>query len=487
MAEGFKDQTEITDVYFKQDKQNFSTGGYKVTTIGKNAFAGTTSLTGVLQLPRTITSIGDNAFAVSTPSTISQVVMGANGHKDAPVSLSVGSNIFSGRTINELHILGNFVSKTTFTSGTASFGAADITKLYYYGDGVNSDNVSEDFYDFMTAWSGKEGGTIGDNLFLPSDGIEGFVKSCKANSHQDWIPSVVRSLTFDHVMSGLGTFTFLLYSNNSKKSKGPQLGLHKVKLSAGVTDLKMDIKSNLDWEPDLMPTETNLSADISMIASNAFAGNDELRSITIIPADAITINGDAFAGAKGLRYIDFSQSELFTVVNDYTLSRISDKTNDTNTPYQYTKTTDTYDYNIVNTHPFGGLPAYTLVFLPTNINSYPSGSTETETVYKTDGTQPQTSSGLSTRTLCLKIPTTTATSATTSVSTTLLPSTTRRLQTRSTVGIPSSIPTSSLPPTASSIASSRKVSPHRCACLFSPLPQAMANSTPTSQTTISIS
>ena len=52
---GFKDQTGITDVYFKQDKQN---SGYKITTIGKKAFAGT-GLTGVLQLPRTITNFGD--------------------------------------------------------------------------------------------------------------------------------------------------------------------------------------------------------------------------------------------------------------------------------------------------------------------------------------------------------------------------------------------------------------------------------------------
>ena len=64
---GFKDQTGITDVYFKQDKQN---SGYKITTIGKKAFAGT-GLTGVLQLPRTITNFGDSAFYVSTTSTIS--------------------------------------------------------------------------------------------------------------------------------------------------------------------------------------------------------------------------------------------------------------------------------------------------------------------------------------------------------------------------------------------------------------------------------
>lgn len=376
---GFKDQTGISDVYFKQDKQNSE---YKITTIGKKAFAGT-GLTGVLQLPRTITSFGDSAFYVSTPSTISQVVIGANGMANAPTSLTVGADIFKGRTITRLDILGNFVSKTNFTSGTASFGETAITNLYYYGDGLNSEQVSEDFYDFMAAWTGKKGGTIGENLYLPSDGIKGFVEQCKKNSHQDWIPAIVHSLSFDHVMSGLGTFSFLLYSNTTANG-GPQLALYKVKLDDGVTDLKMDInKDNDNWEPDLMPTETNLSADISMIASNAFAGNDELRSITIVPNDIITINGDAFAGAKGLRYVDLSSSDKFTVVKDYTLSRLPTTTLGT-IPYRYTKSTDRYDYNLVDTNPFGGLPAYTLVFLPTNIKPYSSWSTEK--VYKTDGT-----------------------------------------------------------------------------------------------------
>lgn len=376
---GFKDQTGITDVYFTQDKQN---SGYKITTIAKDAFAGTTGLTGVLQLPRTITNFGDSAFYVSTPSTISQVVIGANG--DEPKSLTVGAGIFNGRTITELDILGNFVSKKTFSGDMASFGGTAITNLYYYGDGLNSDKtVSQDFYDFMVAWT-KVGGTIGENLYLPSDGIKGFVEKCKANSHQDWIPEIVHSLSFDHEMSGLGTFSFLLYSNTIANG-GPQLALRKVKLADGVTDLKMDIKNdNLKWEPDLMPTETNLSANISMIASNAFAGNDELQSITIIPKDAITINGDAFAGAKGLRYVDLSSSDEFTLVKDYTLSRLPTTALGT-IPYRYTKSTDSYDYNLVDTNPFGGLPAYTLVFLPTNIKKLdPSGSTET--VYKTDGT-----------------------------------------------------------------------------------------------------
>ena len=381
---GFKDQTGITDVYFKQDKKNFLSGGYKITTIKKDAFAGTTGLTGVLQLPRTITSFGDNAFGVSTPSTISQVVIGANGMPKEPTSLTVGADIFKGRTITRLDILGNFVSKTYFTSGTASFGETAITNLYYYGDGLNSENVSEDFYDFMAAWTGQKGVMIGENLYLPSDGIKDFVEKCKANSHQDWIPEIVNSLSFDHEMSGLGTFSFLLYSNTIANG-GPQLALRKVKLADGVTDLKMDIKNdNLKWEPDLMPTETNLSANISMIASNAFAGNDELQSITIIPKDAITINGDAFAGAKGLRYVDLSSSDEFTLVKDYTLSRLPTTALGT-IPYRYTKSTDSYDYNLVATNPFGGLPAYTLVFLPTNIKKLdPSGSTET--VYKTDGT-----------------------------------------------------------------------------------------------------
>ena len=377
---GFKDQTGITDVYFKQDKQN---SGYKITTIGKKAFA-STGLTGVLQLPRTITNFGDSAFYVSTPSTISQVVIGANGKTDEPKGLTVGVDIFKGRTITKLDILGNFVSKTDFTSGTASFGETAITNLYYYGDGLNSENVSEDFYDFMAAWTGQKGVMIGENLYLPSDGIKDFVEKCKANSHQEWIPEIVHSLSFDHEMSGLGTFSFLLYSNTTANG-GPQFALRKVKLADGVTDLKMDIKNdNLKWEPDLMPTETNLSADISMIASNAFAGNDELRSITIVPNDFITINGDAFAGAKGLRYVDLSSSDKFTVVKDYTLSRLPTKTLDPNTPYRYTKSTDSYDYNLVATNPFGGLPAYTLVFLPTNIDRYSSWSTEM--VYKTDGT-----------------------------------------------------------------------------------------------------
>lgn len=372
----FKGQTGITDVYFTKDPYY----GYEVTTIGKDAFAGTTGLTGDLQLPQTITSIGDNAFGVSTPTNISNVIMGANSV--SPKSISVGAGIFIGRTITNLHLLGNFGSHITIWHNQALFSEKNVTNVYYYGDGT-----SDSYYDFLTTIEGKGFGLPGQNIYLPSDEIKSFVDNCTKNNHTDWIPSTVNCLTFEHEVSGVGTFTFMLYAN-STNSKGPQLALHSAKLNDGVTDLKLDFSAP-EWDIDLMPTVTGLTPDITMIDSKAFAGNDNLQSITIIPDEsdeAVTLKGDAFAGAKALRYIDLSQSSNFSITSGYTLSRIPTTDTDESTPYKYTKSTSTYDYELTSTSPFGGLPAYTLVFLPQNIKSYPTSTTEKETVYKTDGT-----------------------------------------------------------------------------------------------------
>ena len=373
---GFLNQSKITSVYFTLGYHS----EYKVTKIGKNAFAGTTGLTGTLQLPRSITSIGDNAFGVSATTTIADVVVGAN--ITGPSSLTVGTDVFKGRTITNLHLLGNFGSNITISNNKALFSKDNVTNVYYYGEG-NDDS----YYAFLTAIDKKGFGLPGQNLYLPSDEIKSFVDNCTANNHTGWIPSTINCLTFEHEVSGIGKFTFMMYSNTS----GAQLAVHAAKFDDGVINPTLDFSEDKKWKTDLMPTPTGLTTHITMIDSKAFAGNDNLQSITIKPAnnEAVAIKGDAFSGVKGLRYIDLSQSGDFNVADGYTLSRIPTTKFDENTPYKYTKGTDRtgkYDYELTSTNPFGGLPAYTLVFLPTNITSYPTGSTEKETVYKTDGT-----------------------------------------------------------------------------------------------------
>lgn len=378
---GFEKQEKITSVYFLQDP-NLQASSYQVTTIGKNAFAGTTGLTGTLQLPRSITSIGDNAFGVNTTTPIANVVIGANF--TGPSSLTVGADVFKGRTITNLHLLGNFGSHITISNNKALFSKDNVTNVYYYGGG-NDDS----YYAFLTAIDSKGFGLPGQNLYLPSDEIKSFVDNCTANNHSDdWIPSTINCLTFEHEVNGIGKFTFMITTTDIQNG-GALLAVHAAKFDDGVINPTLDFSDDKKWKTDLMPTATSLTPDVTMIDSKAFAGNDNLQSITIIPAnnEAVTIKGDAFSGVKSLRYIDLSQSGDFNVADGYTLSRIPTTKFDENTPYKYTKGTDgtgTYDYELTSTNPFGGLPAYTLVFLPTNITSYPTGSTEK--VYKTDGT-----------------------------------------------------------------------------------------------------
>lgn len=375
--DAFENQTGITDVFFTADPVY----KYQVTSIGKNAFAGTTGLKGTLQLPRSITSIGDNAFGVSATTTIADVVVGANS--TGPSSLTVGADVFKRRTITNLHLLGNFGSNITISNNKALFSKDNVTNVYYYGGG-NDDS----YYAFLTAIDKKGFGLPGQNLYLPSDEIKSFVDNCTANNHSDdWIPSTINCLTFDHEVSGIGNFTFMITTTDIQNG-GAQLAIHAAKFDDGVINDTLDFSDDA-WKTDLMPTATSLTTHITMIDSKAFAGNDNLQSITIKPAnnEAVTIKGDAFSGVKSLRYIDLSQSGDFNVADGYTLSRIPTTKFDENTPYKYTKKTDgtgKYDYELTSTNPFGGLPAYTLVFLPTNIEKYPSGSTET--VYKTDGT-----------------------------------------------------------------------------------------------------
>lgn len=382
---GFKDQTGITDLLFEKSIT------YAVTTIGANAFEGTTGLSGTVQLPRTITSIGDNAFAIeSGSSTITDVVIGANSNSDEPSALTFGTNVFKGRTIKNLHFLGNFGSKVTASSEV--FSSDNVTNVYYYGDGD-----TDGYYPFLTALASKNFGRPGKNLYLPADYIKTFVDNCTQNSHPDWIPETVNCLTFTHTTND-GTYELLLASNLTSKG-GPQLAVHKATLKSNVTKLTLNFADE-EWTTDLMPTATGLTPDITIIDSKAFEGNDNLQSITIIPDeddDPITIKGDAFSGVKSLRYVDLSQrnttnagdllNSKFSFSSGYTLTRIPTTENSSLTPpYHYTKSTNTYLYELTGTAPFGGLPPYTLVFLPTGMTAYPTTTATTETVYKTDGT-----------------------------------------------------------------------------------------------------
>lgn len=377
-SEAFKGQTGITDVLFLKDESPY-TDGYSLTTIGTSAFEGTTGLTGTVQIPRTVTSIGDKAFALtsSSSSTLANVVIGMS--TEIEPSLSIGSDVFLGRSITNLHVMGNFGNYVKVTDSKAVFTKDNVENVLYYSDGTN-----DDYYAFLTSISSKNFGVPGKNLYIPSSNIKSFVEQCKDNGHaEDWLPETVNCLTFDHTSSDGSVYTFMLATNNLNSS-GPQVALHAVK-NLKSTDLTLDFNAN-EWDLELMPVPTGLSPDITIIDSRAFAGNDNLRSITIKPNtsdDAITIMGNAFAGAKGLRYVDLSGSTYFSFASGYSLSRIATTTADVSVPYKYTKSTNTYEYELDSKTPFGGLPAYTLVYLPKGITSYPSGSEED--VYQVDG------------------------------------------------------------------------------------------------------
>lgn len=378
-ANAFKDQTGITDVLFTKDNALLSGGGYAITTIGASAFEGTTGLTGTVQIPPTVTSIGDKAFALTSTSslTLSNVVVGKSIESSA--ALSFGSNVFLGRNIKNLHIMGNIGKYVTVTDDKdAVFTKDNVENVLYY-----SDDTGDDYYAFLTSISSKHFGLPGKNLYLPSKNIKSFVSRCKENNHNDWLPETVNCLTFDHTLPDGSVYTFML-ARNSNVSSGPQVALHAVK-NLKTADLKLDFNDE-EWQLDLMPMATGITADISIIDSRAFAGNDNLRSLTIIPntSDTISLMGNAFAGAKGLRYVDLSGSEKFSLASGCSLSRIATTTDDESLPYKYTN--GTYEYEKDGKTPFGGLPAYTLVFLRQNVKNYPSGSEEKETVYKVDGT-----------------------------------------------------------------------------------------------------
>lgn len=378
-ASAFKDQTGITDVLFTRDNALISDGNYAVTTIGTSAFEGTTGLTGTVQIPRTVTSIGDKAFALtsSSSSTLANVVIGTSTASSA--RLVLGSDVFLGRRITNLHVMGNFGKYVTVTDSKAVFTKDNVENVLYYSDGTN-----DDYYAFLTSISSKNFGLPGKNLYLPSSNIKSFVEQCKDNGHaEDWLPETVNCLTFDHTSSDGSVYTFMLATNNLNSS-GPQVALHAVK-NLKSTDLTLDFNAN-EWDLELMPVPTGLSPDITIIDSRAFADNDNLCSITIKPNtsdDAITIMGNAFAGAKELRYVDLSGSTKFTFASGYSLSRIATTTDDESVPYKYTKSTKTYEYEQDGKTPFGGLPAYTLVYLPKGITSYSSRSDEA--VYQVDG------------------------------------------------------------------------------------------------------
>lgn len=378
----FKGKTGITKLSFSKDNSWI----YTLTTIGANAFNGTTGLKGMIQLPRTITSIGDSAFALPSGSAvIDTVVVGANN--TSPSSLSFGKDIFANRTITNLHILGNFAANATYASDQ-TFNNKNVTNLFFYGDGTTSSSTdgsgNEGYYDFLTTMRSKNSsfGQLAQNVYLPGDDIVNFVTLSKKNNSID-LPATVNCLTFD-VTTTEGTYTLMLVSGNTSDG-GYQLALHGAKLNDTTKDLSLDFSS---WDDiDIMPTKTGNYGHIIQIDSKAFADNDNLQSIKITPYSSkvsCQLQGNAFQGAKSLIYVDLSDKNL-TTSNSYTLSRVPTTDYDTSVAYKYTKSTGTYDYELSTTTPFGGMPAYTLVFLPQSITSYPSTTSNTETVYKYDG------------------------------------------------------------------------------------------------------
>ena len=382
----FQGKTGITNLLFSSD----SFYSYQLTTIGNNAFEGA-ALTGTIQLPRTITSIGDNAFALpsGTTGTIADVVLGANG-QDATSTLSFGKSVFGNRTITNLHVLGNF-SYATYSDNDQTFNSSNVTNLMYYGDGTtgngdgttgnNDGDGDEGYYQFLSTTLSKNSSftQFGEHLFLPADDVKNFVKQCTDNKHTDWIPETVNCLTFKKTTEDGSTYTLMLKSSDEDY----ELALHGADLNDKVPDLTLDFSK---WDIDILPTTSSLNGYVVQIDSKAFAGNDNLQSITITPYSpkvSCKIEGNAFQGLKSLRFLNLS-NENITMAKGYSLSRIPTTTPDESVAYQYTKSTNTYTYELSELTPFGGLPAYTLVFLPKNITSYPNAN-QTEVAYKIDG------------------------------------------------------------------------------------------------------
>lgn len=380
-ASAFQDKEGITDLFFSRDFYY----GYQLTTIGANAFSDIPSLTGTIHLPATVTSIGDNAFALpsGSPVTVDNVVMDVNS-KGKTTTLSFGKTVFANRTITNLHVFNNFSYATYAADQT--FNNSNVTNLYYYGDGTTSSNQGdgdEGYYKFLstTLAAHTTFKPIGKNLYIPGDDVKNFVTQCTNNNHSVWIPETVNCLTFDKTTDE-GTYTLMLKSSNTSEG-GYEVALHGAKINESVKDLKLDFRS---WDIDMFPTPTGQNGHVTQIDSKAFAGNDNLQSITITPYSSKTpceLEGNAFQGLPSLRYLDLSNKNI-TMAFGYTLSRIPTTKSDESVAYKYTKSTSTFDCELSNTVPFGGVPAYTLVFMPQNTISYPT-TTTTETVNKTDG------------------------------------------------------------------------------------------------------
>lgn len=382
-ASAFQDKEGITDLFFSRDFYY----GYQLTTIGANAFSNIPSLTGTIHLPATVTSIGDNAFALpsGSPVTVDNVVMDVNS-KGKTTTLSFGKTVFANRTITNLHVFNNFSYATYAADQT--FNNSNVTNLYYYGDGTTSSNQGdgdEGYYKFLstTLAAHTTFKPIGKNLYIPGDDVKNFVTQCTKNNHTGWIPETVNCLTFKKTTDE-GTYTLMLKSSTTEDN-GYDVALHGAKLNASVTDLKLDFSS---WDIDIFPTPTGLNGHVVQIDSRAFAGNDNLQSITITPYFSKTsceIEGNAFQGLPSLKVLKLSNKNI-TMASGYTLSRIPTTDYDETIAYKYTKDGGKYEYEYSDKTPFGGLPAYTLVFLPKSITSYPSTTTTSpEKVYQADG------------------------------------------------------------------------------------------------------
>lgn len=378
----FQNKKGITDLYFSKDGYYTDDGPQ---TIGANAFYGITTLTDTIQLPASVTSIGDNAFALPSGSNgkIENVAMEAN-NKDAVKVLEFGKTIFANRNITNLYCLGSFPDATY--DGDQTFNKNNVTNLFFFGDGTDEHNQGDGVYGYYhllkTITDAHSNFTpLGQNLYLPSDDVMNFVTQCTKNDHTDWIPETVNSLTFDQT-TDKGTYTLML--NSSAGSYGFELALHKAKLNENVKELDLNFD---DLSIDIFPTTTNQNGNVTQIDSKAFAGNDNLQSITINPTDSCLIEGNAFQGLKSLQYLNLSNKNI-KMANGYSLSRVPTTDLDKSVAYKYTKSTKEYKYELSELTPFGGLPAYTLVFMPKKSDgsypSYPSETQKKETVYKID-------------------------------------------------------------------------------------------------------
>ena len=352
----FQNQTGITRLEFALGLLNDSEIKY----IGSRAFYGCTGLTGIIDIRKSVDEIGSEAFACdATAGKVETARVLLQSDYDG---LKMGENVFGGRQIRAVDILNNFASKY---SGSELFGDNAVDTLNYFGN---------DYYNFKTTYEAKTGKTtasIGGYkvLGLPRYYLKAFIDTCQMKSRTDLIPDQTICISFYRWVGDVYCEFQVTEVVGSYYCALHKIGAH----GAAITVEDIDI--------DMLDTHSGFTCQLRGIDSGAFADDGTLESITFDEfksGNSLLFHGNAFEGANGLRYVDLTNVAVQNTDN-FTASRVPTTTLNTTRPYEAVKGSDgtvTYKYNVDDTQPLGGLPPYTLVYMPKTIEKVPAGDDE---------------------------------------------------------------------------------------------------------------